>query len=99
VVKDTAHDFVAFPRRKSTWTILGIGGAAALATHPADHYTEYVRGMVRLNAHVARVALWIAVALAVGVWVAAAKALWRQRNITPHISSSSRCRSTTSSSS
>src|SRR6478735_7003714 len=29
--------------------------------------------MVRLNAHVARVALWIAVALAVGVWVAAAK--------------------------
>jgi tellurite resistance protein TerC len=35
--------------------------------------TEYVHGMVRLNAHVARVAVWIAVALAFGVWVAAAK--------------------------
>jgi hypothetical protein len=40
LARDAAHDLVAFPRRKSTWTILGIGGVAALATHPADHYVE-----------------------------------------------------------
>jgi membrane-associated phospholipid phosphatase len=33
----TGADFKAFPRRKSTWVILGIGGAAALAVHPADN--------------------------------------------------------------
>ena len=38
--KDSASDFVAFPKRKSTWTILGIGAAAALAVHPADDYVE-----------------------------------------------------------
>ncbi len=32
----TFDDFKAFPRRRSTWVILGIGAAAALATHPAD---------------------------------------------------------------
>jgi hypothetical protein len=36
LVKDTAHDFVVFPRRKSTWTLLGVGAVAALNTHPAD---------------------------------------------------------------
>ena len=41
--RDTARDFLAFPKRKSTYTLLAIGGAAALATHPADHY---------VNAHV-----------------------------------------------
>ncbi len=41
---ETGSDFKAFPRRRSTWVILGIGlGAAALA-HPADH---------SLNAHIA----------------------------------------------
>lgn len=40
LLKDSAGDFVAFPRRRSTWVLLGIGGAAALATHPADHYVE-----------------------------------------------------------
>src|SRR5258708_4134978 len=38
--KDTAGDSGIFRRRKSTWVLLGIGGAAALATHPADHYVE-----------------------------------------------------------
>jgi PAP2 superfamily len=33
---DTVSDFKAFPRRRSTWVILGIGGALALAVHPAD---------------------------------------------------------------
>lgn len=38
--RDTAEDFVNFPKRKSTWTILGIGGAAALAAHTRDAYVE-----------------------------------------------------------
>ena len=33
---ETASDFKAFPRRRSTWVILGIGGAAAALAHPAD---------------------------------------------------------------
>jgi PAP2 superfamily len=36
LVKDVVGDFNAFPRRESTWVILGLGGAAALAVHPAD---------------------------------------------------------------
>lgn len=36
IVHQTAGDFKAFPQRKSTWVILGIGGAAALLVHPAD---------------------------------------------------------------
>ena len=36
LVKDIVADFKAFPRRESTWVILGVGGAAALAVHPAD---------------------------------------------------------------
>jgi hypothetical protein len=33
---ETGRDFKAFPRRTSTWVILGIGGAAAAIAHPAD---------------------------------------------------------------
>ena len=33
---DTGRDFKAFPRRRSTWVILGIGGAAAALVHPFD---------------------------------------------------------------
>jgi len=40
LVKDTAHDFVSFPKRPSTWVLLGVGGGLALATHPADDYVE-----------------------------------------------------------
>jgi len=40
LLKDSASDFVAFPKRRSTWTILGIGAAAALAVHPADDYVQ-----------------------------------------------------------
>jgi hypothetical protein len=36
LVFETASDFKAFPRRRSTWVILAIGGAAAAAAHPAD---------------------------------------------------------------
>ena len=36
LVKDILADFKAFPRRESTWVILGLGGATALAVHPAD---------------------------------------------------------------
>ena len=40
LVKDTAQNFVGFPQRRSTWTLLGIGAAAAFAAHPADAYVE-----------------------------------------------------------
>lgn len=40
LLKDSASDFVAFPKRRSTWAILGIGAAAALAVHPADDYVQ-----------------------------------------------------------
>jgi membrane-associated phospholipid phosphatase len=36
LVYSTASDFKSFPQRPSTYVILAIGGAAALAVHPAD---------------------------------------------------------------
>ena len=36
LVKDTAKDFVAFPKRHSTWVILAVGAGAAALSHPAD---------------------------------------------------------------
>lgn len=38
--KDTGRDFINFPKRKSTWALLGIGAAAALSTRPADGYVQ-----------------------------------------------------------
>jgi hypothetical protein len=40
--KDTLQDFKAFPKRKSTWTLLGIGAGGALIAHGAagDGYVE-----------------------------------------------------------
>ena len=40
LAKDTAQDFVAFPKRKSTWVLLGAGAAGALLAHQADAYVE-----------------------------------------------------------
>jgi hypothetical protein len=36
LVFETASDFRAFPRRRSTWVILAIGGVGAALAHPAD---------------------------------------------------------------
>jgi len=36
LVRDIIDDFKEFPQRESTWVILGVGGATALAVHPAD---------------------------------------------------------------
>lgn len=36
IVYKTAGDFKAFPQRRSTWVILGVGLAAAGLSHPAD---------------------------------------------------------------
>ena len=45
LAKDTASDFVAFPKRKSTWIILAGGAGAALLAHQADDYVaEHVVG-------------------------------------------------------
>ena len=35
-MRTTGSDFVAFPKRTSTWVILAVGGATALAVHPFD---------------------------------------------------------------
>ncbi len=43
--RDTGSDFKAFPRRQSTWVILGIGGASAALAHPIDDYVnEHIVG-------------------------------------------------------
>jgi membrane-associated phospholipid phosphatase len=40
---DTVKDFASFPRRRSTWVILGVGGALAALAHPGDTYvTEHL---------------------------------------------------------
>ena len=44
LIFETGKDFNAFPRRRSTWVILAIGGAAAALAHPADD---------NVNAHLA----------------------------------------------
>lgn len=36
LVRSTASDFAAFPKRKSTWVILGIGAGAAALAYPID---------------------------------------------------------------
>src|SRR5262245_21224584 len=74
LVKDTGRDFAAFPRRKSTWTLLGIGGAASLGTHPADQYVERHIVGNKTAADVFKPGRWIGssevqVGTAVGLWV------------------------------
>src|SRR6187402_752921 len=45
LAKDTAQDFIAFPKRKSTWVLLGAGAAGALLAHQADDYVaEHIVG-------------------------------------------------------
>jgi membrane-associated phospholipid phosphatase len=45
LVKDTGSDFVAFPKRKSTWVLLAGGAGAALLAHQADDYiAEHIVG-------------------------------------------------------
>jgi membrane-associated phospholipid phosphatase len=45
LAKDAGRDYITFPRRKSTWVILGIGAATALATHLEDDYIhEHITG-------------------------------------------------------
>jgi membrane-associated phospholipid phosphatase len=74
LVKDSAGDFVAFPRRHSTWVLLGIGAGAALATHPADHFVAtHIVGNDTAN-RVFSPGQWIGstyvqVGSAVGLWV------------------------------
>jgi hypothetical protein len=40
LLKDTKDDFIAFPKRKSTWTLLAIGAGGALIGHQGDDYVE-----------------------------------------------------------
>jgi membrane-associated phospholipid phosphatase len=71
--KDTGRDFIAFPKRKSTWVLLGTGGAAALTSHLADDYVQtHVVGN-ETAAHIFTVGKWVGSAYvqigsAVGLW-------------------------------
>jgi membrane-associated phospholipid phosphatase len=40
LVEDTGRDFIVFPKRKSTWTLLALGAAGAALARPADGYVE-----------------------------------------------------------
>jgi membrane-associated phospholipid phosphatase len=72
--KDTADDFVAFPKRRSTWALLGIGGAGALAAHAGDSYVEtHIVGNTKADKFFS-VGQWagsayVQVGSAVGLWV------------------------------
>ena len=73
LLKDSAGDFMAFPKRKSTWTILGIGAAAALAAHTEDDYTETHIVGNKAAEHAFSVGQWVGssyaqVGSAVGLW-------------------------------
>jgi membrane-associated phospholipid phosphatase len=75
LVKDTAHDFVAFPKRKSTWVLLAAGAAGALATHPADDYVQEHVANSDTATNVFKLGKWVGstyvqVGTAVGLWVA-----------------------------
>jgi membrane-associated phospholipid phosphatase len=50
LVHSTASDFVAFPKRKSTWVILGVGAAAAALVHPIDdNVNDYLQDATGLR--------------------------------------------------
>jgi len=40
LASESLHDFGRFPRRRSTWVMLGVGGAGALLAHQADSYVQ-----------------------------------------------------------
>jgi hypothetical protein len=40
LASESLHDFGVYPRRRSTWVILGAGGAGALLAHQADAYVQ-----------------------------------------------------------
>jgi len=45
LVRSIGGDFKAFPQRKSTWVILGVGAVAAAAVHPFDDdFNAHVQG-------------------------------------------------------
>ena len=74
LVKDTGRDFLAFPKRRSTWVLLAIGGAGALAVHPADDYVErHIVGNTTAN-DVFKLGKWVGsaevqVGASVGLWL------------------------------
>jgi len=73
-VKDTGRDFLAFPRRRSTWTLLAMGGAGALAAHQGDDYVErHIVGNPKAS-DVFKLGKWVGSAYVegvapVGLWV------------------------------
>lgn len=62
LIRSTCADFAAFPRRTSTWVILGIGAGAAALSHPVD---DEVNGHIVSSRAVGRF-------FAPGKWIGAA---------------------------
>ena len=73
LVYATGSDFVAFPKRTSTWVILGIGGAAALLVHPWDtEINDELQESDNLNKALAPAQFlgygWVQMGTAVGIY-------------------------------
>jgi membrane-associated phospholipid phosphatase len=73
LIKDTGRDFAAFPKRPSTWVLIGMGAAGALAAHPADDYVERHIVGSRTASNVFKLGRWVGsaqvqVGTAVGLW-------------------------------
>ena len=74
LAKDTGRDFIAFPKRKSTWVLLGAGAAGALLAHQADDYVaEHIVGNSTADKIFApgRVigSAYVQIGVPVGLWV------------------------------
>ena len=74
LIKETGRDFVAFPRRPSTWVILGVCGAAAALSHLGDDYVqEHIVGSPAVGRFFAAGkwigSAWVQVGASVGVYL------------------------------
>jgi len=74
LAKDTGRDFIAFPKRKSTWVLLGAGAAGALLAHQADEYVaEHIVGNDAVDNFFAPGKVigsaYVQVGASVGLWV------------------------------
>jgi membrane-associated phospholipid phosphatase len=75
MVRTLGSDFAAFPRRQSTWVILGIGAGLAAAAHPVDpEFNAHLAGSPAAGRFFApgKVigSMWVQVGAATGLYVA-----------------------------
>jgi len=72
-VRTLGSDFMAFPQRRSTWVLLGIGGGLAMAAHPIDQeFNAHVSGSPAVGRFFAPGKVigstWVQVGSAVGLY-------------------------------